>query len=354
MTNPLLSDQESELTALLDAYQERFPAAESPITYMIGFGPEQLCSILREANGREIMFSYPGLGQGVVDGCAYRFVEPPTNPVTIQELLYHRGLPRGARIKLVRHRDASGNIDVHGLYRNNRQGFLDYQCRQTKPVFHNCDYIISCLGETAGRTRFVGVFRVARQEVERDPNDAWYYQLSEVTGFQELKERLIFEWGNAPISWHQWLRADAPKVVLELEPKPFSRPFTDYLDFTLSFAELQELVKSQSPRDEWYRMLSAVAGIYLIQDTSTGQQYIGSAYGEGGVWQRWIAYVKTNGHGNNVALRKLLTAEPDYARHFQFTLLMTLPKSMTDKEVFEHEKLFKRKLGSRAFGFNLN
>ena len=67
-----------------------------------------------------------------------------------------------------------------------------------------------------------------------------------------------------------------------------------------------------------------------------------------------MVYVKTNGHGNNVALRELLTADPDHVRYFQFILLMTLPKCMTDKEVFEHEKLFKRKLGSRAFGFNLN
>ena len=38
----------------------------------------------------------------------------------------------------------------------------------------------------------------------------------------------------------------------------------------------------------------------------------------------------------------------------QFTILRTLPKSMTAGEVIEIEAAFKRKLGSRAFGLNAN
>ncbi|RSK38964.1 GIY-YIG nuclease family protein [Hymenobacter perfusus] len=341
-----------ELEVLLNVYRRRYPHAEDPMSNLFGFGPCGLLSLLREAQGREIVFSYPGLEEGVLDGCTYHFKEAPRPVLSLQELLYYRGLPPQARTKLVRHRDTSGALDVHEVYRNRYADFLDYQRQQGNPIFHKCDYVVACLGESGSQARFVGVYRVL--SVERETDEHYYYQLTEVPGFEELKDRVLIEWGKAALSWHQWLRPDTPKVVLEIQPKPFSRPFTDYLDFTLSFAELQELVGSQSPRDDWRRMLSAVAGIYLILDSFTGQQYIGSAYGEGGVWQRWSVYAKTNGHGNNVALRSLLATAPDHARHFQFTLLMTLPKSMTDHEVWQHEKLFKRKLGSRAFGLNLN
>ncbi|RAK62422.1 GIY-YIG nuclease family protein [Hymenobacter edaphi] len=268
----------------------------------------------------------------------------------MQELLYARGLPRTAPTKLVRHRDTSGTMDIHDLYRNHRPAFLDYQRQQGNRVFDKCDFVVACLGEPGSRARFVGVFRV--QGIERETEEHVYYNLVEVPGFADLKERVIFDWGKAAISWHQWLRPEAGKTVLEIQPKPFSQPFTDYLDFTLSYAELAQLVTSQSPRDEWYRMLSATAGVYLILDQSSGRQYIGSASGTEGIWGRWREYVTTGGHGGNVELEKLLAADAQHGRHFQFTVLMTLPKTMTRPEVIKREYLFMKKLGSRAHGLN--
>jgi len=49
--------------------------------------------------------------------------------------------------------------------------------------------------------------------------------------------------------------------------------------------------------------LNSLPGIYLITDIKTGLRYIGSAYGENGIWSRWGNYFRTNGHGNN----KLIT-----------------------------------------------
>ena len=62
--------------------------------------------------------------------------------------------------------------------------------------------------------------------------------------------------------------------------------------------------------------------IYLISDVTTGKRYVGSAYGEGGIWSRWCEYA-SNGHGGNVELRKLVTDPTlDYvAESFQFALL---------------------------------
>jgi hypothetical protein len=100
-------------------------------------------------------------------------------------------------------------------------------------------------------------------------------------------------------------------------------------------------------------MLKAVAGIYIIVDSSNGKQYIGSACGGEGILGRFKSYSQ-NGHGDNVELKKLMKDDPLYYRKFQYTLLETLPLSWTKKEVQNRETLYKKKLLSREHGFNRN
>ena len=52
----------------------------------------------------------------------------------------------------------------------------------------------------------------------------------------------------------------------------------------------------------WKAALSNVQGIYLIADQANGRLYVGSAYGAGGIWQRWMSYALT-GHGENIDIR---------------------------------------------------
>lgn len=88
-------------------------------------------------------------------------------------------------------------------------------------------------------------------------------------------------------------------------------------------------------------------GVYVIQDTKSHQLYVGSAYSEeGGIWSRWETYVKTNGHGNNKSLKELIASDPDYARHFSFSLLAIMSKDTPKDAVIAKEQLYKRKLGS--------
>ena len=101
-----------------------------------------------------------------------------------------------------------------------------------------------------------------------------------------------------------------------------------------------------------HRMLSSVAGVYLIVDGKTGKQYVGSASGEGGILSRWAQYAATKGHGGNKQLKDLIDSDADYARDFSFTVLRTLPRTLTQAEIVQCESLSKRKLGSRAFGLN--
>src|SRR6185437_3065016 len=43
----------------------------------------------------------------------------------------------------------------------------------------------------------------------------------------------------------------------------------------------------------------------LIVDRGNGKMYVGSAYGDAGIWSRWTSYIKT-GHGGNDQLTRLI------------------------------------------------
>ncbi len=84
-------------------------------------------------------------------------------------------------------------------------------------------------------------------------------------------------------------------AVTEILREPYAgRPFPGFEDIDISFGEMETIVRNG--RLDWKTTLENVKGIYLITDRSTGRRYVGSAYGEGGVWSRWLSYVET-GHG---------------------------------------------------------
>ncbi len=89
--------------------------------------------------------------------------------------------------------------------------------------------------------------------------------------------------------------------VQEILREPYSG--RGFEDIDLSFEGLETLVRNS--RLDWQAALSSVKGTYLISDITTGKRYIGSAYGDQGVWSRWCAYV-ASGHGGNVELRALV------------------------------------------------
>lgn len=274
--------------------------------------------------------------------------------ITIQELLFNRGLDRQSKVKLVRHKDS--RIDLYNAYRNNRELFLKYQQQQAKEVFTGLDYIVSFIGEEGLLSRFVGVYKVLRcrklpetsLSVIGTTHDI-EYDFEEILNFDDLKERVIIKWSNA-ISWHQWIKNEME--IIQIHPGLHYKQFTDYADFILDFNELKEIVTNGY--GDWKKMLSVIKGIYLISDIKTGKLYVGSAYGEDGIWGRWYSYVLTDGHGGNKQLKELVAKNNDYAKNFKFSVLMILPKTITADQAIEKERLFKNKLGTNSFGLNSN
>lgn len=288
----------------------------------------------------------------------------PNGRLGIVDLLRLKGFDPTRSAKLVRHQDTRYDVlhdrryDVHDLL---RRGLLEiYQSYQSKPVFDGCDVIISFVGEEGTKARFIGVYRVLRRIAGSDaplppdfPYQEWretphFYQLEREPGFEDLENRVVIEWGKGALAWHQ--RLSNKEVVEVLPPGQFRPPFRDYLEFTLTHAELVELYHHQEANREWRARSAAIAGVYLILATTTGEQYVGSAYGTEGIWGRWRSYA-ANGHGGNKLLMDLCK-EPGYPASFSYSILQILPKTFAKSAVIGWEEHYKEKLGSRAHGLN--
>ena len=143
--------------------------------------------------------------------------------------------------------------------------------------------------------------------------------------------------------------------VQEILREPYSgRTFSGYDEIDLSFEELEILIKND--RQDWKTALENVKGIYLITDTKTEKKYIGSAYGDQGIWSRWKCYIKT-GHGGNQGIHDLINqASPGYCRsYFRFALLEHYLSKTPDDSIIKRESFWKNILFTRGEqGLNRN
>ncbi|NQZ78802.1 MAG: GIY-YIG nuclease family protein [Ekhidna sp.] len=228
--------------------------------------------------------------------------------------------------------------------------FEEYQNRQSWDVFGSAKTIISFISLKDKFSMFIGVWDVLTKE---ECDGRWYYKTIERSGFDDLKYSLIVEWGGGTRSWAQWLHSKGNKTISELLPQNYVMEFPGFYDFTLNFYDLQMMISNPDSNREWHRMLSSVSGVYLILNKRTGQQYVGSAYGKGGIWQRWTSYAKSN-HGGNKLLMELIESEPEDYQNFQISIMRVMEPSCQKDEVIGYESLLKIKLGTRTFGLNAN
>jgi hypothetical protein len=283
------------------------------------------------------------------------------NELGIVDLLVMRGFDPQCKAKLVRHQDH--RYDVSSLLRD---GWIEvYQAHQGKPIFHDCKCIVTFIGDGGTRAKFLGVYHVLkeRRSTPEDVPDGcsllaeWrkkpcvFYELEHDPRYTDLEGRVVIEWGSGAKAWHQHIRN---KPIIEIFPTGrVLKPFSDYLDFSLTYRELQDLMTNPAAHRDWKSSLSAVAGVYLILAERSGHQYVGSAFGLDGIWGRWQQYAK-NGHGNNKLLRKLIKSDDAYPGAFRYSVLQVLPKSTKDSEVIRWETRYKTKLGCRTTGLNAN
>ena len=197
---------------------------------------------------------------------------------------------------------------------------------------------------------FGGIFRV----VERHED---HYELEELEEYKRFVGRVI-------LSFHRYkgMRGRAYYLenyidsfsVAEVLPTVYSgERFPGLERIRHDFHILEPIFRSE--RDDWKAPLSSVKGIYVISDKRNGKLYVGSAYGEMGIWSRWSCYIGT-GHGWNDELTKLIKEKSIvYAReNFRFSLLETMPMTVAEETVRAREAHWKKALLSKEHGYNMN
>jgi len=289
--------------------------------------------------------------------------------ITLHELLENRNFNFSKDTILVRHKDKK--VNIFELIDQNHFEF--YQSTQNKNTFDKAKYMIVFIGLESTKALFYNIYKINGTkdlEFNEIPKGfknicPWWtpeyilekqlkwYNLEPLTGFEDLKQRLIINWGQGTLAWVQKYNEKNTKEIIEILPTGYVKEFYDYLDFTLSYNELKKISEYPEANKRWIDKLSSVNGIYLILDKKTGNQYIGSAYGTNGIWGRWNNYVK-NYHGGNKQLIELLEKDNNYYSNFQWTILETLPANLTKDKVISYENMYKEKLGTRAFGLNSN
>lgn len=210
------------------------------------------------------------------------------------------------------------------------------------------------------RWLFLGVFNCMGTCFDSEGNEK--YILERDSMFKEYAERLVVKYEKtqgdkqAVLGWNRFCSLE----VLEILPTIYSKsnnPFPGYENITLDFSEMIRIFKT--PYENWREALSIINGVYVISDQSNGKLYVGSTYGHDGVWQRWMSYVDTNGHGGNEDLKYLIDSNSDYAiKNFRFTLVeyfFNIKKGKNDKVIIERESFWKEALLTRTeFGYNYN
>ncbi len=243
------------------------------------------------------------------------------------------------------------NPPLEAFYEGKFKKWQEYQNGRN----FECDHIISMIHLRGSDWLFAGVFKVLGCQPKSNKVKKWFdYSTSEVPGLEHLT-------GRALISFNKSFRASCLKgerfanslIIKEIKSERQSiTDFPGYNKVSLSFRELKIVIRQEI--QTWKTALINIAGIYLIADTKTGKLYVGSAYGDGGIWQRWINYNAT-GHGGNKELRQLLLDKSDdYADFFLFTILEVIDLNASNDYVTGRESHWKDALLTRQYGYNRN
>lgn len=261
-------------------------------------------------------------------------------------------------VRLVRH--GNKEIPILETFRTNRKRFDAYQGFQDPNRFRDTKHIAVFAPLDARAALFLGLWDVGSCKISSELTDSdlsridefnfpqnWkgttvWYDLKHNQVMSDLSERLVIDWGRGTLAWVQ--RSDKP--VLEIRRTNSIGDFASYSEVKLSYYDLKTLMGDASSNLTWRSALSSVNGVYLIRDKSSGKLYVGSAYGEQGIYSRWRIYA-TSGHGGDVMLRDL-----DHSQ-FEFSILEIAPPTLSAQEVIDIENKWKDRLGTRLFG-NLN
>lgn len=216
------------------------------------------------------------------------------------------------------------------------------------------EYIIFFIQENETReSRFALTVKnngvINHSKIKDAKKDRTYFDFELIDDFLNLESRVVINWvGQAPMQyWYNngdFSRGINPKQVVKIDELPCQTTFVTYEEVILDFDDMQYIFK----KDDfvWKEKLQAVNCVYAIVEKETGNTYVGVTYNNDGIWGRWKNYAET-GHGGDIELKKIIKTVDD-ANRFQWTILETLPKCISQVAAIGRENLYKQKLCSRV------
>ena len=144
-------------------------------------------------------------------------------------------------------------------------------------------------------------------------------------------------------------------IVHEILSEPMTcKTFPGLDKINEKFEHINTVIKNVNP--QWKSILENLKGVYLLVDDSSNKKYIGSAYGEFGIWSRWSNYVYgfTGGNKGLDDLHKQV-GEEHFKKFFRFVLLEYFTNKTPDEFVIQREKFWKQALNTyNPIGYNHN
>jgi hypothetical protein len=212
--------------------------------------------------------------------------------------------------------------------------------------------VVSLIELRKNKWLFAGVYKILGHKKISDKHIAYSTELIE--GQSELIGRIVVHHKRTGRPTYLKGKNDGGDFdVSEILPRRLAiKDFPGHNSVQISYSHLKSIINQNI--QTWHGALSNVKGVYLITDNTCGKQYVGSATGGSGIWQRWSDYAK-NGHGGNKELKALLKEKGiDHKSNFQYAILEIADTHSTDDQIRGREKYWKTVLRSKEFGYNSN
>lgn len=202
---------------------------------------------------------------------------------------------------------------------------------------------------------FGGIYKVEKIFPEKF-NDVGY-NLTLLDDFKEYRKRLIIKIkkkvGRTYNRIYNNIDNDLIPEVYEISPSMNLKQFNGYQNVSLTYTELQYIINNTE--SSWKLALSSVKAVYVITDTSNGELYIGSAYGTGGLLNRWNEYINNLTGGNKKFEELVAVNGKEYIQNnFKYSILEIFDTKTKDEYIVERENYWKNVFETRNFGMNWN
>jgi hypothetical protein len=244
----------------------------------------------------------------------------------------------------------NGNVNPLDEFLEDENNWKNWnQYRPSRDDF-NRDYIFSMMEfyPKPNTWLFGGIFKV----IERKEDS---YIVDELDKYKKFTGRLLlnFEYKDRARRLRLENYIDYITVNQIFEYRYAGEIFPGFDKINHDFTILENIFKLN--KSDWKTALENVKGVYLLTDRETGKSYVGSAYGNAGIWSRWSDYINTF-HGWNDKMVALVNKKGKrYIReNLKFSILEIHGMFVSDEQIIERENYWKEKLMTREHGYNLN